>query len=177
MQRTPAAPLVSITRKAFDDSPWYGLVVGDSELYVVVQNVSDRYDLDGYRVFRKKDITAMDESFEKRELIQAALEIKGLAPLPPGPLELSSMRALMESAQQKFGALVINREKLHPGEVEVGTVRMTSEKAYVLRWLTPDAEWENDDRPFRYQDITMLEFGGEYEQTLLLVANARARSA
>jgi hypothetical protein len=54
---------------------------------------------------------------------------------------------------------------------------MASENTYVLRSLSPDAEWENDDRPFRYQDITMIEFGGEYERTLLMVANARAARA
>jgi hypothetical protein len=169
--------LISIKRNAFEDSPWYGVVVQESELFVAVQNISDRYDLDGYRVFRKKDITTMEKSFEKREFIEAALRIKGLKPLHPKQIELSSMRALMDSAQQQFGVLVISREKLYPGEVEVGTVRIASEKTYVLRWLSPDAEWENDDRPYRLQDVTMVEFGGEYENTLLMVANARSTSA
>ena len=177
MNAPSSYPLISIKRNAFDDSPWYGAVVQESERFVAIQNISDRYDFDGYRVFRRKDITTMEKSFEKREFIEAALRIKGLKPLPPKPIELSSMRALMDSAQQQFGVLVISREKLYPDEVEVGTVRMASEKTYVLRWLTPQAEWENDDRPFRYQDVTMVEYGGEYENTLLMVANARAPSA
>ena len=177
MNVSSPSPIVSITRKAFDESPWYCFVVQESEHYVVGQHISDRYDLDGYRVFRKKDITTVEESFDKRDFLEVALRVKGLTPLPPKPLELSSMRALMESAQQQFGVLIIKREKLHPDELEVGTVRMASEKTYVLRWLTPGAEWENDDRPFRYQDVTMVEFGGEYENTLLMVANAQATSA
>jgi hypothetical protein len=79
----------------------------------------------------------------------------------------------MESARAAFGVLVIDREKVQPGEVEVGTIRMTSEDTYVLRWLNTNAEWDNDDRPFRYRDVTKLEFGAEYEQTLLAIARSR----
>lgn len=39
--------------------------------------------------------------------------------------------------------------------------------------MSVNAEWENDDRPFRYRDVTRLEFGAEYEQTLLAVAQSR----
>ena len=79
----------------------------------------------------------------------------------------------MESAQRAFGVLLIDREFVQPGEVEVGTIRMTSADTYVLRWLDPNAKWENDSRPFRYRDVTRLEFGSEYEQTLLAVARSR----
>ena len=177
MQSTSPESLVSITRAAFDSLPWYGMLVQESELYVVVQHVSDRYDFDGYRAFRREDITAMEHTFKRKSFIDQALRVKGLKPTAPNLLELSSMRRLMESAQQLFGVLVVNREALNQDEVEVGTVRMASENTYVLRSLSPDAEWENDDRPFRYQDITMIEFGGEHERTLLMVANARAARA
>ena len=84
------------------------------------------------------------------------------------------MRRLMESAQNLFGVLVIARERVEPDEVEIGTIRMTSEDTYVLRWLTANAEWENENRFFRYRDVTKLEFGTEYEQTLLAVARSPA---
>jgi hypothetical protein len=170
-------PLISIYRHEFDNKPWYGFLVGGSAELLVIHQVSDRYSLDGYRVFRRSDLTEIHERFPKRELIELALRLKGHGPTVPEALDLSSMRRAMESAQALHAVLVINRERVHPEEVEVGTVRMTTEETYVLRWMTPEAEWENDDRPFRYRDVTMLEFAGEYESTLALVAQARESGA
>ena len=169
--------LLSILRGAFDESPWYGYVVAESPELLAIHTVSDRYDLDGYRVFRQGDITERKESFNRRELIETALRLKGLAPHAPSTFELFGMRELIESVQGTYGAVIINQEALRSHEVEVGAVRMATRETYVLRGLTPNAEWENDDRPFRYRDITMLEFGGEYEETLVMVANARSSRA
>lgn len=172
MSDHPSLPLVELVRE-FDDVPWHGYVVAESASVVLLHRVSDRYDLDGYCAFARDDIASMSTSFERQDLIERALVWKRQAPrLPPG-LDTSDMRELMASAQAAFGVLVIEREKVQPDEVEVGTVRMTSGDMYVLRWLTVDAEWENDDRPFRYRDVTKLEFGTEYEQTLLAVARSR----
>lgn len=174
---TSPYPLVSVRRREFDEAPWYGFVVGDGTDLLAIQQVSDRFSLDGFRVFRRSDITEVSETFDKRSVIEVALRIKGQTALESLGLDLSSMRRAMESAQARHSVLVINREGVHPDEVEVGAIRMTSDETYVLRWLTPDASWENDDRPFRYRDVTMLEFGGEYESTLVLVAQARQNGA
>lgn len=170
---TAAFPLVSIFRSRFDESGWYGYVVGQSESLVAIHQVSDRYSLDGYRVFRRADVTEMREQFPRRDLIEEALRLKDQSPCAPNGLDLSSIRAAMESAQTAYEALVIHREDGDADEVEVGTVRMATADTYVLRWLSTDARWENDDRPFRYRDVTALEFDGEYEQTLVRVAKAR----
>lgn len=170
----PALPLVELVRERFDDAPWRGFIVGESEELVLIHQVSDRYSLDGYRAFRRADVSSLEQSFARADLIHRALKIKQQSPaVPTPPVDLSSMRALMQSAQEAHGVLVISREDLRSDEVEVGAIRMNTSDTYVLRWLSVDAEWDNDDRPFRYRDVTMLEFGGEYEQTLLRVALAR----
>ena len=172
MPQNRSIPFVEITR-VMDESSWHGFLVAESESLVVIHRVSDRYDLDGYCAFRREDIESMVESFEKLDLLQRALRLKEEEPVVPVRIDATSMRSLMESAQAAFGVLVIDREKVQPDEVEVGTIRMTSEDTYVLRWLSTNAEWDNDDRPFRYHDVTKLEFGTEYEQTLLAVARSR----
>ncbi|MEK7323236.1 MAG: hypothetical protein AABZ84_09175 [Pseudomonadota bacterium] len=163
-------PMVEVFRDELDESPWFGFAVGGSDALFVMHKVSDRYDLDGYAVFRREDISSIEESFERRDLIHRALRIKKLSPSAPSSIDLSSMRSLMESAQAGYGVLVVSREWLDSDEVEVGRVRITSDDNYVLRWLSTNAEWNNDDRTFRYRDVTLVEFGAEYEQTLLQVA-------
>ena len=172
MPQNRSIPFVEITR-VMDESSWHGFLVAESESLVVIHRVSDRYDLDGYCALRREDIESMAESFEKLDLLQRALRLKEQEPVVPVRIDATSMRNLMESAQAAFGVLVIDREKVQPDEVEVGTIRMTSEDTYVLRWLSTNAEWDNDDRPFRYRDVTKLEFGAEYEQTLLAVVRSR----
>jgi hypothetical protein len=166
------APLVEVTRDVEDEIPYQGFLVVESDHLVVLHRVSDRFDLDGYCAFRREDIRAIHVSFEKVELLRRALRIKDLQPITPMGLDATSMRSLMETAQAAFGLVVVARERIHLDEVEVGTIRMTSDDTYVLRFMNVNAEWENDDRPFRYRDVTRLEFGGEYEQTLLAVAQS-----
>ena len=165
-------PLVEIQRK-IGTWPQWGFIVAEGRSHVVVQQIDASYNLDGYCGFRREDISLIEKKFKKKPLITAALRIKNQTPVKPAGLRLGSMRSLMESAQNVFGVLVIHREKAQPDDVEVGTVRITTDDTYVLRWLNTLAEWENDDRPFRYRDITLLEFGTDYDQTLLAVAKDR----
>ena len=168
--------LVELVR-AMDKPPWHGFLVAESKSLVVIHCVSDRFDLDGYCAFRREDLVSIADSFERRDLVQRALRANGQDPKTPEGLDCTSMRSLMETAQAQFGVVVIEREKIEPDEVQVGTIRLASEHTYVLRWLSANAEWENDDRPFRYQDITRLEFGAGYERSLLAVARPRESDA
>jgi hypothetical protein len=168
--------LVSILRAGLDQFPWFGFVVAESETLLAIHRVSDRYDLDGYCVFRKKEITATVEYFARADFITRALRLKNQSPTSPAFIELETMRSLMQSAQAAYGVLVINQQHLTPDEVEVGTIRMASESTFVLRLLDTDAKWDNDSRTFRFEDVTHVEFGGEYETTLLSVARGRSEA-
>jgi hypothetical protein len=165
-------PLVELTRR-IDDHAFHGFVVARNNVVVVLHQVSDRFNLDGYSGFRVEDLQSIERAFAKRDLLERALRLKEEVAKVPADVDASSMKALMDSAQRVFGVLWIERELVHPDEAEVGTIRMTSEDTYVLQWLDPNAQWDNDDRPFRYRDVTRLQFGTEYEQTLLAVARSR----
>jgi len=172
-----APALVSLLRDEFDESPWYGYVVLESTHLVVLHRVSDRYGLDGYCAFRREDVSDITRDFERSDLISRALRLKGQSPLVPEGIDASSLRTLMESVERKYGVLVLSRERSAPGEIEVGAVRMSSEHSYVLHWLDTEASWSPDDRAFKYADVTYIEFGGEYETTLLQVARDRERAS
>ena len=76
-------PLVEVVRGRFDSSPWRGFIVGESKELVLLHNVSDRYSLDGYRAFRRADISSLEQSFARADLIHRALEIKQQSPTVP----------------------------------------------------------------------------------------------
>ena len=164
--------LVSIFREQLDETEWFGYVVAENEAFLVIHSVSDRYDLDGYRVFRSSDIDDVDDDFDRKELVLRAMEIKDLEPQPVPWLRLASIRELVFSVQATQPVVVIEREIICPEECEIGRVRLDSEGTYSLLWMTTNAEWERDDRVFRYDDITQVSFGGEYETTLAQLAGA-----
>src|SRR5690606_18621344 len=151
-------PLVEIWR-SYDEQPWQGFLVAQSEAVVVIHQVSDRLDLNGYSAFHSDDIESMEESFEERELLELSLQTRRQRPAVPWGLDPASMKSLMDSAQQHFGILLIERELMAPDEVEVGAVRLASNASFVLRWMSELAEWSNDDRTMKYADITRVEFG------------------
>jgi len=169
-----SSPLVSILRKRLDKSPYYGFMVAESPLLIAIHSVSDRYDLDGYRVFRRSDASDVAYQFARADLIRRALRLKNLAPCELDWLDLSTVRAVIESIQAHYPVVVINRELVCPDECEIGTVQMTSDSSYVLRWLNVNAEWELDNRTFQCDEVTQLSFGGGYETTLAMVAEDRA---
>lgn len=149
-----------------DPRPAEGFLVAASEAWLVIHRVSDRLDLDGYRAFRTRDVTALSGTARRLEVVRRAVELKSLAPGDPGPLDLTDTRGLLDSAQERHGALVIERERRDPQAFSIGRVRLASEQTFTLRPLSPDAEWEPEDRVFRYEDVTSVGFGGEYETTL-----------
>lgn len=171
-----AFPLVRLERR-FDAFPWYGFVVSESEHLIVLHFVSERYDLDGYRCIRRADVTLLEEDFPRSDLIHRAVRLKNLQAQAPAVEATAQMREMMQAVQRKHGLLTIHREAVHEGECEIGEIRISAEATYVLRWLDANACWDPDDRPFRYADVTRLDFGGEYERTLLMVADDRARGA
>lgn len=169
----PRFPLVRIARKLLDRTFSYGFVVAEGKSLIAFHSVSDRYDLDGHRVLRRADEPLIEHDFERADLIRRALRLKGLTPEDVPWLELGSMRAVIESVQAHHPVVVIHREHVHPDECEIGTVRMTSDSTYVLRWLDVNGVWDLDHRPFRYDDVTEVSFGAEYETTLAMVAEDR----
>ena len=173
----PSPVPTSLLRDEFDESPWYGYVALQSAQLVVLHRVSDRYGLDGYCAFRREDVSQLTQDFDRSDLISRAIRLKTQTPAVPRGVDASSIQNLMESVEREYGVMVINRERIAPNDVEVGTVRMSTGQSYVLRWLGTDASWSPDDRTFKYADVTHVEFGGEYETTLLQVARERERAS
>jgi len=167
--------LVRVRRDSIDPPDVYdaGYVLEISDALVLMQLVSDRLDLDGFDIVRTADITAWDLDFPRRTVYQRALTAKGCTPGNPGRLELSSMRALLQSVQERYPLVVVHRERVAPDECEVGRVRLSTDATYALKWVSPDGQWEDDERHYQYGDITRVQFGNEYEQTLALIAGLR----
>lgn len=168
---TEPPDLVDIGRSGLDNRGSQGFVIAVSAELLLLHSFSDRLDLDGYTAFRIRDITEFRRDFRRKDFYLKALELKGIRPVPPVGIDIESVQGLLRSIERTYPLVVIHRERVVPGECEVGRIKLTSESTYALRWISPTATWEDDDLTYQYADITRVDFDGEYENTLAMVAD------
>lgn len=167
--------LVLIGRRHLEPESAYraAYVIDVSETLVLLSTVSDRIDLDGYEVLRLADITSCRSDFRRRAFYEKALAVKRCEPEAPYPIDLRDIATAMRSIDAQYPLLVIARERVAPDEVAIGRLKAALATGVRLRWITPDAAWDEDRTLYRYSSITRLAFDGEYENTLALVAGIR----
>lgn len=167
-----ARTLVQVTRHRLERAPArsVGYVVGLGSELVMLHRLSDRIDLDGFEILRLRDVTAFREDFAERAFYTYALEMKREEARAPTGVDLTDIASAVRSVDESQSLVVIHREVLAPDEAAVGKVRATLSSGVRLHWMTPTAEWAEDETLYRYASITRIEFGGEYEETLAAVA-------
>jgi hypothetical protein len=163
------AALVRVQRRGMPRWPRDCFVVAVSSRLALLQPVADRLDLDGYALVRLQDVTEAAPS-PKAQLLHAAFLMKEVAYEPPARIDLTSMRTAVQAISESYGVIVARRERASRSECEIGQIAQLRARTYQLRWLTPTAEFEADERWFRLAEVTMIQFDGEYENTLAALA-------
>ena len=166
----PEPEFVAIRRGSIDSRHIHGFVVGESAELILLQVLSDRVDLDGYTAIRKADVSERSREFARRDFCLKALALKRLRPVAPKHLDLSSVPSFLKSVDRNYPLFAIHRERVASDQCEIGRLRLSSGSTYALRWITPEATWADDEEVYRYSDVTRVDFDGEYENTLALVA-------
>ena len=164
--------LVRIERGDFEDScpELEGKVVSFSDSIVCVAVLDDRVRFNGFDIFYREQITDIESPAPHAGFYDAALRLRDEAIPQAPPLDLSSMRSVLESATEVAPLLVIHREADEPEVCEIGQVTSLGDESFEMREIDPDAEWDDDRSEFPYEDVTRVSYGGEYEAALALVA-------
>lgn len=164
--------LVRIVRGEFEATcpEFDGYILDCSESLVCLAVLDDRIRFNGIEVFYQNQITELDVPTSHATFYETAIRLRGdPAPALP-PLDLSSMQSVLESLEKTAPLIVIHRELQEPEICEIGQVVGLDAKTFRLREIDPDADWADDATEFRYEDISRVGFGGEYEAALALVA-------
>ena len=164
--------LVEVVRPELDGGGEHlvGVPVAIGREWLVISRLDDMIVLDGFDALRLSDISEVKDKFPYRSFYVRGLRQKreSLKALPT--LDLDSTTGLLRSAQRSFSLLVIHREVMNPGAVEIGTIVGASTRSYRMRLLTPSAGWVREEVSYRADDVMRVGFGGEYEETLATVA-------
>ena len=75
-----------------------------------------------------------------------------------------------------FGTLR-HREEIDSDVCHIGKILRIDDEYVSLLEIDPDAEWGNEAEQYRISEITRLDFGGKYEEALLLVGGKCPRAS
>src|SRR5262249_1375928 len=100
---------------------------------------------------------------------EAALK-KLKEPIPRKPkVNVSSIEELLVSANRAFPLVTIHRETVDTGACWIGTIKEVRHGQVSILEIGPDAKWDRKSTVYMMNEITSVEFGGEYERALYLV--------
>lgn len=161
--------------RTYDGDPeiWIdGRIVAENGEFVCVQVIDDRIQFDGYLLFLIDDITTIQVPGEHSEFYAEALRLRGETVESIPEIDMRSFRRALESLIQIDPLVAIHRESVVPGASQIGRVLLFRENDLVLQEINPDAEWDDTPAIYRYDEITLLEFGTGYHEALALVGGA-----
>lgn len=161
--------VVRIFREELDgpDSWTDGFVVDANEEMVLLQLVDDSVRLNGYQVLFLEDISDFAHPAPFNDFQKKVLSLRGEEVVDP-EVELDDLAVLLIDISEEFGLVTLHREEVEPDSCEIGRVIKADAVTYELEEIGSDARWFDDTFEYDLYDITRIEFGGAYEDALML---------
>jgi len=165
--------VISVARKRLKEKPLLGVVVVVTSDLVLLHRLDDGIRLDGYSLLRSRDVTRVDLELPRAKFYHEALRLRRQRPRRPRGIDLTELAAGIMSAGLAFPLVAVHPERKHPGICWIGRPLAIQANELVLAYITPGATWEGEHH-CRLSDVTRIDFGGAYEESLALVAEARS---
>lgn len=161
--------VVRIFREELDGPDGWtdGFVVDANEEMVLLQLVDDSVRLNGYQILFLEDISDFAHPAPFNDFQKKVLALRGEEVIDP-EVELDDLAVLLIDISEEFGLVTLHREEIEPDSCEIGRVVRADAVTYELEEIGSDARWFDDTFEYDLYDITRIEFGGAYEDALLL---------
>jgi len=145
----------------------YVIAVG-AELLLLLR-ISEEMRFNGFVVLRILDIAELDAPYEHAEFVEQALRCRDESVASPPEIALDSFQSVLRTAGRLFPVVTVHRDEVAPESCEIGKVVRVSAESVSLLEIGPDADWDEQPTHYAVSEITKLEFGGGYEEALVLV--------
>ena len=160
--------MVRFTRP-FEQGSVNGYVIDIGPEFFVVALVSDAIRFNGFQCFRLSDVRRLQVPGKYAAFAEAALKKRGER-IPKHPhVVVTSLPKLLLTANRAFPLITIHREKVDPHVCQIGRVIDLRNRRVSLLEIGPDAAWDDKPETYRLDEITRVDFGGDYEEALNLV--------
>lgn len=146
-------------------------VLVSKDLLLVHEMHPDWFALNGYWCLRLRDIAHIDPVGEADRFIGRAVLFRGLEPVVPEGIALTSMAEFLRTAGERSPLVAVHREHIRPGKCYIGKVLRVGRKRVTLRTIDPDAAWDTNEK-LRMSDVTLASFDDGYTRMLWQVNQA-----
>jgi hypothetical protein len=162
--------LVRIFREELDgpDNWSDGFIIDANEDMVLLQLVDDSIRLNGYQILFLEDISDFVHPAPFNDFQKKVLELRQDEVQNP-EIELGELNQVLLNISEDYGLVTLHREELESDSCEIGRVVKADDVSFELEEIGSDARWFDDTYEYDLYDITRIEFGGAYEEALLLV--------
>jgi hypothetical protein len=144
----------------------YVLDVGPS--FFLLALVSDGIRFNGFECFRITDVKNLEPD-PYAAFAEAALKKRGLSRPKKPRVSVASVDSLLVSAARAFPLVTIERESIDPNVCWIGRVLGVKRGRVSILEIGAGAKWDKTPTEYRLNEITRVNFGGDYEDALYLV--------
>ncbi|BDZ40714.1 hypothetical protein GCM10025865_32820 [Paraoerskovia sediminicola] len=152
-----------------------GFVVGIGARWVAVAGLAGRVRFDGFALLRLNDIQAVTIDPDPDCFTVKALRARSEWPPPSTEVELDDLRGAVTTAAAAAPTTSIFVEFDRPDICYVGSLVFVDSAVLRLLEVDPQGQWRRKARSLDPDDVTRIDFGGDYEEALALVAGPPPR--
>ncbi len=145
-------------RRRIDPNALSGVVVAESDDLILIQYLDD-FDFDGYRIFRKRDVTTPLPRDSNTYFAQL-MKKEGLWRSPTKAarsIPLDGWKTALNSLKGKF--VIIENER--QGDFLIGPILECDDRAVTIHHFNASGEWQDIERVL-YRSITLVQFDNRY---------------
>jgi hypothetical protein len=153
----------------YDQGSTQGYVLDIGPQFILLGLIDDNIKFNGFQCLLISDVKRLKVPDPYEDFVVAALRKRGQRIDSKPDIDLSSLPALLKSANILSSLVTIHRERIKPDTCVIGKVIDIAENCLLFHEIGPDAIWEEKPSKIRLSDITRVEFGGGYEEALHLV--------
>jgi hypothetical protein len=158
----------------FEPGWTHGYVVDVGPDWALLLLVEDGCRFDGFACHRIADIKKLKPD-PYADFTEAALRLRGEEVLTAPTVDLKEIAKLLRSVAKVADVVTIHRETVDPDVCWIGALTKVKGKECWLMAIGPDAVWNKKATIFPIAEITRVEWGGAYEEALMLVGKRAPR--
>lgn len=162
--------LVSVRRWIPRSDAVDGFVVSIGSDWVALAKFTDSVHIDGWSLLRLEDIQAVSIDPDPDCFEAKALRARSEWPPPMADVVLDDVAEVVRSASEVEPLTTVFVEYYRPDICWVGALTSIDKRALWLHEVDPQGMWRRKPRAIDLEDVTRVEFGGDYEKALRLVA-------
>jgi len=169
---TRGSKIVKFFRPFDDGGSTQGYVLDIGPEFFLLLLIGEEMRFNGFQCLRLQDVRKLQVPAKYAAFIESALRLRGECVEKKPMVRVGNIKEILETANKAFPIITIHREKVAPDICHIGQILDMDEKYVSLLEIGPDAVWDQKPESYRLREITRVDFGGAYEEALILVGGS-----